>query len=241
MNEIHDEIEPALELPVTAISRDSPSLLDSDEDMSDDDETGSTDDDAMEEITIYDEPLPKNPPTLSLDEPLQQPPIVVPSSPNAASLPSPAEIAAQGAALSQRVNSFNSDSDTSTVGPRSHSSRRSSRRVATMEQSTDSPMPVGEKLKRRFLDMNILSTLLVRVSSYLWLTGGSYQRKDLFFEFPWNNFLHSAVYDLVHQILTGRVDGGLNRELTIALFRDARLMHRIVDGQKQNDAEWCVL
>lgn len=45
------------------------------------------------------------------------------------------------------------------------------------------------------------------------------------------------VYDLIHQILTGRVDGTLNRELTIALFRDANLMQRIVDGQKRNDAE----
>jgi serine/threonine-protein phosphatase 6 regulatory subunit 3 len=61
--------------------------------------------------------------------------------------------------------------------------------------------------------------------------------QDLFFEFPWNNFLHSVVYDLVHQILTGRVDGSLNRELTVALFRDARLMQRIVDGQKRNDLE----
>jgi serine/threonine-protein phosphatase 6 regulatory subunit 3 len=62
----------------------------------------------------------------------------------------------------------------------------------------------------------------------------------LFFEFPWNNFLHCAIYDLIHQILMGRVDRGLNRELTIALFRDARLMHRIVEGQKANDIEWCV-
>jgi serine/threonine-protein phosphatase 6 regulatory subunit 3 len=61
--------------------------------------------------------------------------------------------------------------------------------------------------------------------------------KDLFSEFPWNNFLHSATYDHVHQILTGNVDDGCNRELAIALFRDSRLMHRIVEGQKQNDLE----
>lgn len=48
------------------------------------------------------------------------------------------------------------------------------------------------------------------------------------------------MYDLIHQILTGNVDGGLGRELAIALFRDARLMHRIVEGQRMNDAEWCV-
>ena len=61
--------------------------------------------------------------------------------------------------------------------------------------------------------------------------------QDLFFEFPWNNFLHSVVYDLIHQVLTGRVDGGFNRELTVALFRDARLMHRIIEGSKRNDVE----
>jgi len=64
--------------------------------------------------------------------------------------------------------------------------------------------------------------------------------QDLFFEFPWNNFLHSVVYDLIHQILTGRVDGGVNRSLTIALFQDAQLMQRIVEGQRRNDVEWCV-
>ena len=49
------------------------------------------------------------------------------------------------------------------------------------------------------------------------------------------------VYDLIHQILTGRVDGGSNRELTVALFRDARLMHRIIEGSKRNDVERYVL
>ena len=61
--------------------------------------------------------------------------------------------------------------------------------------------------------------------------------QDLFFEFPWNNFLHSVVYDIIHQILTGREEHGCNRELIVSLFRDAKVMHRIVDGQKQNDIE----
>lgn len=45
------------------------------------------------------------------------------------------------------------------------------------------------------------------------------------------------MYDVVHQILTARVDVGMNRELTIALFRDTRLMHRIVETQRENDLE----
>ena len=45
------------------------------------------------------------------------------------------------------------------------------------------------------------------------------------------------VYDIIHQILTGRDEHGRNRELIVSLFRDAKIMHRIVDGQKQNDIE----
>lgn len=48
------------------------------------------------------------------------------------------------------------------------------------------------------------------------------------------------MYDLIHQILTGRVDAGVNRALVISLFEDAKLMSRIVEGQRRNDAERCV-
>jgi serine/threonine-protein phosphatase 6 regulatory subunit 3 len=56
--------------------------------------------------------------------------------------------------------------------------------------------------------------------------------QDLFFEFPWTNFLHSMVYDFIHQTLMGNVDGRLERELAVVLFHNARLMHRIVEGQR---------
>ncbi|KAG8932147.1 hypothetical protein FRC02_001620 [Tulasnella sp. 418] len=79
-------------------------------------------------------------------------------------------------------------------------------------------IPSGEHLKQRYLDLNVVSTLL-----------------DLFFAFPLNNFLHNVVYDLLHQIITGRVDKGRNRELVISLFRDSRLLHRIIDAQRKND------
>ena len=231
MDEDNDEIEPALELPVSNATHHSPSLIDSDEDMSsDDDEPGSSDDDTMEEIAMYDQSNSQNP-----TSPLTQPPMIVPSSPNTASLPSPSELAAQGAA--QRNSSFHSsDSDSLRTKTSSHS-RRSSKRRNTVENPRDNIISIGEILKQRFLDVNVLGTLLVGESSSLRLIAISLLYKDLFFEFPWNNFLHSVVYDLVHQILTGRVDRTLNRELTIALFRDAQLMHRIVDGQKRNDLE----
>jgi hypothetical protein len=34
--------------------------------------------------------------------------------------------------------------------------------------------------------------------------------QDLFFQYSRNNFLHSAVYDFLHQVLTGRVNSGYN-------------------------------
>jgi hypothetical protein len=51
-----------------------------------------------------------------------------------------------------------------------------------------------------------------------------------------NNFLHNVVYDLLHQLMTGRIDKELNRSLIISLFRDARLLHRIIEAQGLSDA-----
>ncbi|KAG8733903.1 hypothetical protein FRC11_000457 [Ceratobasidium sp. 423] len=79
--------------------------------------------------------------------------------------------------------------------------------------------PSGDILKQKMIDLNIVSTVL-----------------DFFFEFPWNNFLHNAVYDMLHQILTGRVDNEPSRRVTIGMFRDARLVYRILEGSRRNDA-----
>ncbi|KAG8985982.1 hypothetical protein FRB90_004323 [Tulasnella sp. 427] len=84
--------------------------------------------------------------------------------------------------------------------------------------SPEAPLRCGDALKQRFLDLGIISTLL-----------------DLFFDFPLNNFLHNVVYDLLHQVLTGRVEKGFNRELVIGLFRDSRILERIIEGQRKND------
>ncbi|KAI0797491.1 SAPS-domain-containing protein [Abortiporus biennis] len=212
MEEDTEELEPAHEFPVSHVSHDSASLMDSDEDMSGDDEPGSSDDDAMEEISMYDEshavsksPLPETP--------LERFPSGSSSVFASVVSASPTDSTGSG------PRRTNSGSDSETARPRSSSSRRSLRRATTLDTPTG-PLVLGEKLKQRFLQVNVASTLL-----------------DLFFDFPWNNFLHSVVYDWIHQVLTGRVDGGYNRELTIALFRDARLMHRIIEGSKRNDIE----
>jgi serine/threonine-protein phosphatase 6 regulatory subunit 3 len=64
---------------------------------------------------------------------------------------------------------------------------------------------------------------------------------DLFDAYPRNNFLHSAVYDIIHQVLTGHVyEGHLNRELVVSLFRDVKVVERVLGMVKENDEEWWV-
>lgn len=103
-------------------------------------------------------------------------------------------------------------------------------------------IPVGDFLKMQFVDHRIIPTCF-----------------DLFFQFPWNNFLHTVVYDMVHQVFhrpmgdIGRPDmngtyippkadqgikEGWNRRLTISIFKDGQLTKRITDAQRLCDYEW---
>jgi SIT4-associating protein SAP185/190 len=59
--------------------------------------------------------------------------------------------------------------------------------------------------------------------------------QDFFFRFPWNNFLHNVVYDVVQQVFNGPMDRGFNRSLSIDLFETGDITMRIVDGQKKSD------
>ena len=65
MDDENDEIERSHDFPITSTSHDTGSLMYSHEDMSGDDEPGSSDDDAMEEISMYDDPQPLSAPPLS--------------------------------------------------------------------------------------------------------------------------------------------------------------------------------
>ncbi|KAG0215595.1 hypothetical protein BGX31_000819, partial [Mortierella sp. GBA43] len=108
------------------------------------------------------------------------------------------------------------------------------------DASGDVLIPVGDFLKLQFVDHRIISTCF-----------------DLFFQFPWNNFLHTVVYDMVHQVFhrpmgdIGREENGTiippksdhditegwNRRLTISIFKDGQLTKRITDAQRLNDYE----
>ncbi|KAF9572844.1 hypothetical protein EC968_009409 [Mortierella alpina] len=102
-------------------------------------------------------------------------------------------------------------------------------------------IPVGDFLKLQFVDHRIIPTCF-----------------DLFFQFPWNNFLHTVVYDMVHQVfhrpmgdigqpdaegtyVPPRADQGItegwNRRLTISIFKDGHLTKRITDAQRLCDHE----
>lgn len=59
--------------------------------------------------------------------------------------------------------------------------------------------------------------------------------QDFFFRFPWNNFLHNVVYDVVQQVFNGQMDRGFNRSLAIDLFDTGRITERIIEGQQASD------
>ncbi|PWN52971.1 SAPS-domain-containing protein [Violaceomyces palustris] len=77
---------------------------------------------------------------------------------------------------------------------------------------------VGDLLKKKFLECGIIPSIL-----------------DLFFDYPWNNFLHNVVYDILQQFFNGRMDFGLNRHLTLSVFNEGRLAERIVEGHRKNE------
>lgn len=60
-------------------------------------------------------------------------------------------------------------------------------------------------------------------------------QQDFFFRFPWNNFLHNVVYDVVQQVFNGPMDRGYNRALAIDLFVTGRITEKIVEGQRNSD------
>lgn len=59
--------------------------------------------------------------------------------------------------------------------------------------------------------------------------------QDLFFRFPWNNFLHNVVYDLLQQVFNGKLETGPNRELCLSVFSQQEgLVNRVLDAVEEN-------
>ncbi|KAL4891917.1 SIT4 phosphatase-associated protein-domain-containing protein [Aspergillus ambiguus] len=77
---------------------------------------------------------------------------------------------------------------------------------------------VGDYLKLMFVEHRVVPTIL-----------------DFFFRFPWNNFLHNVVYDVVQQVFNGPMERGFNRALAVDLFETGQITQEIVAGQKRSD------
>lgn len=84
----------------------------------------------------------------------------------------------------------------------------------TEEQIRANPV-VGDFLKIALFDTQIISNIL-----------------SMFFKFPWNNFLHNVVFDIVQQVLNGSMDIGFNKFLAIDLFHLGDITNKIIEGQK---------
>ncbi|RPB02527.1 SAPS-domain-containing protein [Choiromyces venosus 120613-1] len=87
-----------------------------------------------------------------------------------------------------------------------------------IEKDLEGNPVVGDYLKMMFVENSVVPTIL-----------------DFFFRFPWNNFLHNVVYDVVQQVFNGPMERGYNRALAIDLFATGRITERIVEGQKASD------
>lgn len=97
---------------------------------------------------------------------------------------------------------------------------------------------VGDFLKMMFVEHHVVPTILVCCAGGYRFTGDLLilsTLQDFFFRFPWNNFLHNVVYDVVQQVFNGPMDRGYNRTLAIDLFQTGRVTERIVEGQAQSD------
>ncbi|KAI1486237.1 SIT4 phosphatase-associated protein-domain-containing protein [Biscogniauxia mediterranea] len=89
-----------------------------------------------------------------------------------------------------------------------------------VQQVPDEPRQavVGDYLKMQFVEHRVVPTIL-----------------SFFFTYPWNNFLHNVVYDIVQQVFNGPMDRGYNPTLAISLFEAADITNAIINGQTSSE------
>ncbi|KAJ4291212.1 sporulation-induced protein [Collariella sp. IMI 366227] len=87
------------------------------------------------------------------------------------------------------------------------------------DDASSKPAPVvGDYLKMQFVEHRVVPTIL-----------------GFFFKYPWNNFLHNVVYDIVQQVFNGPMDRGFNPTLAISLFEAADITNQIIRGQQASE------
>lgn len=94
--------------------------------------------------------------------------------------------------------------------------------ASARERSEVVESPAGVRMKELFLEHSVLDTCF-----------------DLFFEFPWNNFLHNVIYDLVQQALNAKFSnqtlaGQASLKLATSFFRTTKIVDRLLDGVDAN-------
>ena len=105
-----------------------------------------------------------------------------------------------------------------------------------VETEVDEKPVVGDYLKIMFVKNKVVPTILVSFAHVLIREEQhSFSVQTFFFRFPWNNFLHNVVYDVVQQVFNGPMDRGFNRDLAIDLFESGGITDQIVAGQKRSD------
>ncbi|KAJ3506492.1 hypothetical protein NM208_g16069 [Fusarium decemcellulare] len=86
------------------------------------------------------------------------------------------------------------------------------------DQASSSEPVVGDFLKMQFVEYRVVPTIL-----------------SFFFGYPWNNFLHNVVYDIVQQVFNGPMDRSFNPNLAVSLFEAADITSAIINGQQASD------
>ncbi|WFD26176.1 hypothetical protein MNAN1_001153 [Malassezia nana] len=123
-------------------------------------------------------------------------------------------------------DSNESDDTTSEEDAASIASALSSMSLADLVTQLNAKRPVAEEsnyeilgnyLKKQFLTFKVIPTLI-----------------ELFLHYPWNNFLHNVVYDILQQLFNGDMESAINRKLTISAFDEACLVEAILEGARRN-------
>jgi SIT4-associating protein SAP185/190 len=105
---------------------------------------------------------------------------------------------------------------------------------SNIETDIDGKPVVGDYLKIMFVEHRVVPTILVCPSSILRICLLTILQ-SFFFRFPWNNFLHNVVYDVVQQVFNGPMERGYNRSVAINLFESGSITEQIVEGQRRSD------
>ncbi|SGZ57332.1 CIC11C00000005569 [Sungouiella intermedia] len=112
------------------------------------------------------------------------------------------------------IDSFNSKLQEQSNFPEGDDEEPHANANLTEEQIRGKPV-VGDYLKIALYDTQIVSNIL-----------------SMFFKFPWNNFLHNVVFDIVQQVLNGSMDIGFNKFLAIDIFHSGDITFKITEGQR---------